>query len=230
MLIKINFENTQRGINCRACRIIFKYYISKLGVERDWRRPRSIKHCFLLWNVQISSMRSGDKRIEWLMISKIYKNYIYWDSWRSVGITEWYEIKYINECYNGTVLKPRTLYKGNFIKYKGKSWKAVFWLFKWLNIFISCLMALVCIPEILMDFLTPILSYIAITNVVCQMRHLCQKCLKCHNWRIWHATFLMDIYGNMGVKRSVRASGIQTNDIKQLLNMFNHFKFPNIEF
>ena len=163
----------------------------------------------------------------------MYKSYISWDSWRSVGISEWYEIKYIKECCNGTVLKPLTLYKGNFIKYKGKSWKSVFWIFKWLNIFISCLMALVCIPEILMDFLTPILPYIAITNVVCQMSHLCQKCQKCqkcHNWRIRHATFLMDIYGNMGVKRSVRASGMQIKAIKRLWNMFYKSKFQNTDF
>ena len=38
-------------------------------------------------------------------------------------------------------------------------------------------MALVCIPEALTDLLTPILPYLTITNVGCQMHHLCQKCL-----------------------------------------------------
>ena len=119
---------------------------------------------------------------------EIYKSHISWDSWRSMGmgISEWDEIKFFNECCNGAVLKARTLYKGNFIKYKGKSLKSVFWNFKRLNIFKSCLMALVCIPEVLTDLLTPILPYITITNVACQMRHLWQKCQKCHMWRRCH--------------------------------------------
>ena len=91
------------------------------------------------------------------------KSYISWDSWRSLGISEWDEIKYINKCCNGAVLKARTLYKGNVIKYKGKSRKSLFWNFKRLNIFKSCLMALVCIPEVLTDLLTPILPYLTIT-------------------------------------------------------------------
>ena len=126
------------------------------------------------------------------------------------------------------MLKPYISYKGNIIKYKGKSWKSVFWHFnKRLNIFKSCLMALVCIPEALTDLLTPILPYLAITYVGEQMRHSCQKC---HIWRIWHAPFEMVLYGNMGVKRSVGASGMQTNAIKQLLNMFNRLKFQNSDF
>ena len=40
----------------------------------------------------------------------------------------------------------------------------------------------------------------------------------------------MVLYGNMGVKRSVGASGMQTNAIKQLLNMFNRLKFQNSDF
>ena len=75
-----------------------------------------------------------------------------------------------------TLLKPLTLYKGNFKKYKGKFRKSLFYNFKLLNVFKSCLMALVCIPEALTDLLTPILPYLAITYVDCQMRHSCQKC------------------------------------------------------
>ena len=104
---------------------------------------------------------------------KFYKNHISWDSWRSIGmgISEWDEIKFINECCNGAVLMASTLYKGNFIKYKGKAGKSVFWNFRRLNIFKSCLMALVYIPEALVNLLTPILSYITVT-----ISHA--KCLK----------------------------------------------------
>ena len=160
----------------------------------------------------------------WLIISKFYKSYISWDSWRSLGISEWDEIKYINECCNGAVLKARTLYKGNFIKYKGKSLKSVFWNFKRLNISKNCLMTLVCIPEVLTDFLTPILPYITITNAAFQMRHLCQKCQKCQIWRTCHLTNVAYRYGNMGVERCVRTSTMQINAFKQLLNGFNGIK------
>ena len=34
----------------------------------------------------------------------------------------------------------------------------------------------------------------------------------------------------MGLKRFVRASGVHTNNIKPLLNIFNHLKFQNTEF
>ena len=91
-------------------------------------------------------------------------------------------------------------------------------------------MALICIPEALTDLLTPILPYITSTNVACQMRHLCQKCQKCHIWRICLATHIKYIYGNMGVKRCVRTTGMQTNAVKQLLNMFNRLKFQKTDF
>ena len=167
----------------------------------------------------------------YLTFSEIYQMYA-WDMSviRSVGISECYEMKYINECCNGTVLKPRTLYKGNFIKYKGKSWKSVFWNFKWLVIFKSCLMILVCIPEALTDLSIPILPYITIRNVACQMRHLCQKCQKCHIWPQCHSTHVMHRYGNMGVKRCAKASGLQSNAIKQLVNKFNCLKCQNTDF
>ena len=105
-----------------------------------------------------------------------------------------------------------------------------FWHFKLLNIFKRCLMALVCIPEVLTDLLTPILPYLTITNAGCQMRHLCQKCQKCHIWRICHLTHVKYRYGNMGVKRSVRTSGMKTIAIIHLLNMFNSLKCQNTDF
>ena len=37
-------------------------------------------------------------------------------------------------------------------------------------------------------------------------------------------------YGNMGVKRSVRASGMQIKAIKRLWNMFYKSKFQNTDF
>ena len=87
-----------------------------------------------------------------------------------------------------------------------------------------------CNPEALTHLLTSILPYLAMTYGACQMRHLCQKCQKCHIWRICHLTHVKYRYGNMGVKRSVRTSGMQTNAIKHLLNMFNSLKCPNIDF
>ena len=38
------------------------------------------------------------------------------------------------------------------------------------------------------------------------------------------------IYGNMGVKRCIRTSAMQTNVIKQLLNRFNSLKCRNSDF
>ena len=81
-----------------------------------------------------------------------------------------------------------TLYKGNYKKYKGKFRKSVFWKFELLNLSKSCLMVLVCIPEVHTHLLTPILPYLDIKKVVWQMRHLCQKCQKCHIWHICHPT------------------------------------------
>ena len=71
-----------------------------------------------------------------------------------------------------TLLKRHTLYKGNFKKYKGKCWKSEFGHFKLLNLFKSCLMTLVCIPEVLMHLLTPILPYIYLTYVGWHMRQI----------------------------------------------------------
>ena len=91
-------------------------------------------------------------------------------------------------------------------------------------------MALVCIPEVLTDLLTPILPYLTIRKGKCQMRHLCQKCQKCHIWRRCYLTHVQYRYGNMGVKRSVRTSGRQTIAIKHLLNLFNSLKCLNTDF
>ena len=123
-----------------------------------------------------------------------------------------------------------TLYKGNFEKYKGKFVMSVFWVFRSFYALISCLMALVCIPEVQTHLLTPILPYLDMTNVRCRLCHLWQKCQKCHIWRKCHSTYAMSRYGNMGVKRSVRTSRIQINTIKQLVNGFNSLKLQNIDF
>ena len=45
-----------------------------------------------------------------------------------------------------------------------------------------------------------------------------------------HISNIYIIYGNMGVKRCVRTTGIQTNATKQLLNMFKSSKFQNTDF
>ena len=87
-------------------------------------------------------------------------------------------------------------------------------------------MTLVCIPEVLMHLLTPILPYLYLT---CVAWHISQIWHFWHKWRIWHPPFEMVRYGNMGVKRSVRTSGMQTNAIKHLLNMFNSLKFQNTD-
>ena len=114
------------------------------------------------------------------------------------GLTESKNInKSFWECFS-TLPKAFQKYKGSFKKYKGKMWKLVFYHFEPLNLFKTCLMALDCIPEVLTHLLTPILPYLYITNVRCQMRHLCQKC--------------------------VRTSVMQTNVIQQVLNRFNGIK------
>ena len=51
-----------------------------------------------------------------------------------------------------------------------------------------------------------------------------------YKWRIWHPPLVMIRYGNIGVKRSARASGMLTNAIKQLLNRFNSLKCQNFDF
>ena len=115
-------------------------------------------------------------------------------------------------------------------KYKGKYWKSEFGHLKLLNLFKRCFMALVFIPEVLTDLLTPILPYLYLTCVRWHMRQIWHFWHFWHKWRIWHLPFVMVRYGNMGVKRSVRTSGMQTNAIKHLLNMFNSLKCQNTDF
>ena len=79
-----------------------------------------------------------------------------------------------------------------------------FWNFEPLNFLKSSLMPLVCIPEVLTHLLTPILPYIDIANVGYQMRHLCQKCQKCHIWRLCHTHCVIL---NMAIWVSKDASG-----------------------
>ena len=52
-----------------------------------------------------------------------------------------------------------------------------FWHFLPINLFKSCLMALVCIPEVLTHLLTPILPYFWMTSVGWHMRQI---------WHFWH--------------------------------------------
>ena len=40
-------------------------------------------------------------------------------------------------------------------------------------------------------------------------------------WHLWQSTFVMSRYGNMGVKRCFRTSGMQTNAINQVLKNAN---------
>ena len=91
-------------------------------------------------------------------------------------------------------------------------------------------MLLVCIPVVLTHLLTPILPYIYLICVARYMRQIWHFWHFWHKWRIWHATFVLVIYGNMGVKRSVRASGMQIKAIKRLWNMFYKSKFQNTNF
>ena len=91
-------------------------------------------------------------------------------------------------------------------------------------------MALVCIPVVLTHLLTPILPYIYLICVTRHMRQIWHFWHFWHKWRIWHVKFVLVIYGNMGVKRSVRASGMQIKAIKRLWNMFYKSKFQNTDF
>ena len=90
-----------------------------------------------------------------------------------------------------------TLYKENFKKYKVKFQKSVFWNFELLNLIKSCLVALVCIPEVLMLLLTPILPYLYMACVgwhMCQIWHFWHFW---HKWRIWHPPSVIIRYGNI---------------------------------
>ena len=132
------------------------------------------------------------------------------NSWKqpTQGFILWYQCEKIEKKLNsyGKNFPTRiglTLYKENFEKYKGKFVMSVFWIFRSFYALISCLMALVCIPEVQTHLLTPILPYLDMTNVRCRLCHLWQKYQKCHIWCKCHLTYVMSRYGNMGVKRSV---------------------------
>ena len=121
------------------------------------------------------------------------------------------------------------LYKGNYKKYKGKSLTSVFWHFKRLNLLKKALTALVYISEVMTHHLTPTLSYLYITNIEWQMGQIWHFWHFWHQWHIQHSTSVMSLYGNMGLQRCVRTSGMQTNDINQHANWFNSFKYQNTE-
>ena len=55
---------------------------------------------------------------------------------------------------------------------------------------------------------------------LCHMCHLCQKCQNCHFWHVLHMTNIVDKYVNMGVKRSLRTSGMQHYATYCLKNWF----------
>ena len=89
---------------------------------------------------------------------------------------------------------------------------------------------MICILEVLTDLLTPILPYLYWTCVRWHLRQIWHFWHFWHKWRSWHLPFLMVIYGNMGVKSSVRTSGMQTDAIKHFFNMFNSLKCLNTNF
>ena len=135
----------------------------------------------------------------------------------------WYQCEKIKKKLNSYVKHfptgiGLTLYKGNFEKYKGKFSKSVFCNFKLLNPFTSGLMVLICILEVLTDLLTPILPYLDIAYVEWHLRQIWHFWHFCHKWHSRHLTFVISRYGNMGVKRCVWTSGMQTNAIKQLIS------------
>ena len=120
----------------------------------------------------------------------------------------WFQ-KHKDELWTPMGSAPPSLvhYTKEISKNTKENFESQFFLnFKLLNIFISCLTTLVCIPEALTDLLTPILPYITSTNVACQMRHLCQKCQKCHIWRICLATHIKYIrqYGCQKMRQDLR--------------------------
>ena len=92
-------------------------------------------------------------------------------------------------------------------------------------------MALVCNSEVLTIFLTPILPIFIYKK--CQMQYVSfmSKMTKMpYLTHICNLTHVKYRYGNMGVKRSVRTSGMKTNAIKHILNMFNSLKCQNTDF
>ena len=73
-----------------------------------------------------------------------------------------------------------------------------------------------CIPEGLTLLMTPILTYVCMSNAWC---HRCQKCHICHIWHIWHV-WCSDIH-----HMYVCQYGCQKKR-KDLRNAVNHLKYP----
>ena len=91
-------------------------------------------------------------------------------------------------------------------------------------------MALDCNPEALTHLLTPILPYLCMTCVEWHGGQIWHFWHFWHKWRIWHAPYVIARYGNTGVKRCVKVSGLLSNAIKQLLNRFDGLNFQNTDF
>ena len=110
---------------------------------------------------------------------------------------------------NSTVHKYIEIYKGNSEKYKGKIKNQDISIFGHTNIFVGYLRCLAA-------FLRSIRFFWHLywhTYIWCMSEH--HTCHICHLWHIWHLwhlwhlAFDMHTYVNMGVKRSVRTSGMQ---------------------
>ena len=125
-----------------------------------------------------------------------------------------------------TPFRPRTnwakLYKGIPRKYKGKLWKWVIWKFLCFKPLKCYFMTSGCNPEVQTVLLTPILPYSSMTYVRCHICQLCHFWHLWHNWHLWHRPYVMDEYVNMGVKRTVRTSGLQPDAIQYLYQGLDH--------
>ena len=74
------------------------------------------------------------------------------------------------------VIAMTTIIQSKFQKIQGKILKVSILKFLAIKIFITGLIAFVCIPEILTQLLTPILPYLVMTNVKCRIwQYGCQK-------------------------------------------------------
>ena len=76
-------------------------------------------------------------------------------------------------------------------------------------------------------------THIAISNIdKCPMPYtsIMSKMPKMPYWTPMPSDMCRIIYGNIGVKRCIRTSGIHTNNVKQLFNKFNCSKFQNTDF
>ena len=101
------------------------------------------------------------------------------------------------------------IYKEHFEKYKGKNQETEYFSCRPYKHFCRISKMVVCIPEVLTLLLTPILTYIHMgydratyMSYMSVMSFMTYKC-------IWHLSFGMYIYFNMGVKSSVWTSGMK---------------------